>query len=283
MTAVSAERRMAHLVLALTIVVVGFLVLSLVLSILGLSHEEAVGFASIALVLFPPVDQYLEIKEVTVNLAGLPRRRAANLAEFSVPWYVLLAYGAVLLFALHQVTSAIYLIVDDHLQFAANFPFIFSASTGMIIQNPSDLPLIIPPLIGMFFLGRWIAIRSSRHAVPVIIGVALGGHVLALLVGVLTSGDPSAGLPLMSGMMTSSSSMQGLSLWSLHGIFYWVVPTAAAFAAFGLAGWWRGHSQRLMRYADYLLNRLPNDTRLAVVGMLYDECASSLGHPPRRD
>ncbi len=265
---------MAHLVLALAIVLLAFVALNLVLPLIfGISQEEALGFAAIALALFPPVDQYLEIREVTVHLSGLPRRRAGTLAEFSIPWYVLLAYGVVLLFALHQVTGAIFLVGESNPQIHA----IFNADAGMVIQSGgAALPLIVPALIGMFVLGRWIAIRSSGHAVPVIIGVAFGGHFLALLAAVLTSGDPSSGRPVMSGM---SSDMH--SLWNVGDFLYLVVPTAAAFAAVGLVGWWRGHSQRIVRYADYLLNRLPNDIRLTVVGMLYDECTNSLGHPSK--
>jgi hypothetical protein len=272
-TALRPERRLAHLALALAIVLVCAAVLYLVLSAITPNKDVALGFAALAIAFFPPIDQYLEIREVTVNLSGLPRRRAASLEQFSIPWYVLLAYGSLLLLMLHQVTGAVYLVAQDHTQFSTQLHILFNASTGMIIQNPSDVPLEIPPLIGMFFLGRWIAIRSAGKAAFVIVGAAFAGHFLALLAGVLTSGHPDDGIPVMSGMMTDNTTP---SLWSPFGFLYWVVPTAGAFSVVGLIGWWRGHSQRLMRYADYLLNRLPSETRLTVVGMLYDECGRSI-------
>jgi hypothetical protein len=267
--AVQADRRLAHLGLAFSIVVVLAAIAFAVISAFYNNAAVALGFATVVLTIFPPLDQYLEIREVTVNLSGLSRRHADSLEEFSIPWYVLLAYGTVLLFMLHEVTSAIFA-----LGFVQKWTLLTNAGAAMVVQEPQDLEMLIPPAVGMFFLGRWIAVRSARYSAAVIVGVALLGHLVALGAALIMSGRPWE--PTMSGMMDSASYPL---LNNLGGFLWWVVPTAAFFALFGLLGWWRGHSQRLVRYADYLLNRLPTETRLTVVTMLYEECGKSMRRP----
>src|SRR5438132_13734895 len=95
--AAPSDRTMSHFGLALLIVVAAAIAVRAILYAVGVQAPIADGFATVAFAAIVPVHQFLDTKEVTINLAGLSRRRLMSLDEFSLPWYILLAYGTLVL------------------------------------------------------------------------------------------------------------------------------------------------------------------------------------------
>ena len=190
--------------------------------------------------------QVLEKREIRPNLSALPKG-IVTLEGFGLPWYLMIAYGTLILFATQELGGAI----------------------GGLIASPSDasegdaiiLALIFGSIISLvvaYFLGGWCGSRCASNGVITVLAVIFIGKAAAVSFDFfLLSGDDwesLAGVPKSIGAYALG-----------------IIAGTLVLMPFGLIGYWRGRRARLTQYLRYLLGVLPIETRNTIVALAYEE------------
>ena len=230
----------------------------------GIDPLLAVGLGFIPLTVFNKISDALERRDGMRSLAtGQPTM--IRFAGFAISWPILLVYGALLLFAITQVSAGIAGFIAAAIAVAAAGPPDAWVSKATAVNSLRGLLIVVPlMLIGGYLVGRWIGMRSTRYGIAVILMSAAVASILTALFdyfflpfltseNVILAGQPSAALRVIANFVILSLS--------------------------GLVGYWRGQGLKLSRYMQYLLSVLPNDSRDVVVELAFEEARRAGSNP----
>ena len=200
---------------------------------LGSIYENGVprALAGIFLVTFPYIHQRLARKR-GFSFSNLPYE-VVPFGAYTLPWYILLAYGVLIAFAIAGIS--LFLI------------WLVGIATGFFVTRAISILSLIILFVTFYYLGSWIGSRSLRSPYPTAVGLVLGYTVLELLVTVVLNIDS----PLRSP-------------------FGLVVFLSLSLVA-ALIGALIGKRRNLLRYIHFLLKPLPEQDRQALVYDLYWE------------
>jgi hypothetical protein len=243
---------MKTLALAFIIVLLSAGACFALLNFAGVGDKVAAPLASALLGAITYVHQTLDQKKVSFSLLALPQG-IVTLRGFFLPSYVMFVYGAFLLLAIMNIGGAI--------------GGIAAALSGLgygellFVAAAVSTPLA---LIGSYLIGRWIGVRSAKLplvvAILAIAGARLGGSVMDWLV--LPTADFEAIFHAPKEIKTFLEFVGG-------GVIFLAIPA--------LLGAWRGRRARLAGYLRYLLKRIPQDTRLTIVNLAFEEADKATG------
>jgi hypothetical protein len=212
----------------------------------------ATGFGFIPVAVFNKISDALERRDARRSLATDRPTMIHSFAGFAISWPILLVYGALLLFAIAQVSSGLGGFIGAAIAVAAAGPPDAWASNATAVANARGLLIVIPlMLIGGYLVGRWIGTRSARNGIAVIL-------MSAAVASILTT--------LFDYFFQFLNILPEQPLAALR-----VIANFGIFSLSGLVGYWRGERQKLSRYVQYLLSVLPNDSRDVVVELAFDE------------
>ena len=130
---------------------------------------------------------------------------------------------------------------------------------------PAVLLLTLPVA---YLTGRWLGVRSGR----------LGAVVVIATFVIVASVEQLVRWFVMSDEEFLQVFGQGRELSTI--ILHWL-SGIVFFSVIGLVGFWRGRRMRLMRYADYLLRKLPHSTRDTLLSLMRDEVLALSKQPHR--
>ena len=215
--------------------------------------EMSEGLAAIPIIGSHHIAEMLERQEGRRSLA--PNRATAihTLKAYEISWYVLAAYGIVILVAVVQLAGGIVGLIMG---------LVGGQHTGGFTQGDvlAIAAISIPTqLVGGYFVGRWIGTRSAaKTGIAAVLVCAIATAVISRLIdmAIISPDDAQA---VYGGQVDVAR--------FLNLVFI-------SFIIFGgstMLGYWRGTTRRLNNYMSYLLGVLPADTRDTLVNLAYEE------------
>jgi len=216
---------------------------------LGSIYENGVprALAGIFLVTFPYLHQRLARKR-GFSFSNLPDE-VVPFGAYTLPWYILLAYGVLIAFALAGVSLFLVWSVG--------------MVAGFFVTRAISILNLIILFVTFYYLGSWIGSRSARRLYLTAVGIALGYTLLELLVTVFLNIDSSLRSPF--GLV--------------------IFLTLSLFAV--LIGALLGKRRRLLSYIHFLLRPIPEKARQALVYDLYWEVKQRINgvqeHPDEQE
>lgn len=248
---------MKNLITSFAMSLVTSILVYLGLNLLKFEKELLLGLASIPFVALHHIYEALERSQAKRQIIKSPEN-LPTLEGFAMPWYLLTIYGALMIVGITQGAGGIGAILahayakpgmpSSKMAFDAAFPL----ETVMAI---AAFPFTV---VGCFFVGRWIGVRSRTHGfLSVCVTTALGLGLAHLLDFALLSDND------IQGSYSTGKSL-ALFLWLTAGGTVLLTPI-------GLIGLWRGRKKRLTKYAAYLFSLLPVDSKVAFVDLAYEE------------
>ena len=222
-----------------------------VLSFLGVAEKIAGPLASSLFGAITYVHQALEKSTFKLRLSALPQG-LVTLRGFFLSPVVMFAYASLTLYAMLALL------------------FGYGEVYGWIMATAVDIPpdsmsaVLLPGLIASsvakaaagYFVGRWIGSRVERYSIVVLLSAVSGASLLSLLAFYFA--------PQVADIMFGSKVSVRLLLLTF-------ADNAGTMAVPGLIGAWRGRRARLTKYLGYLLGRIPDDTRLVIVNLAFEE------------
>jgi hypothetical protein len=193
----------------------------------------------------PFVHQLLQNRGSHLSLSA-GKRGIVSRSGYSMPWYLLALYGALILIGVSQLASGL-----------------CGAAAALAEVPKSDFILIamlgtIPTMIFAYLIGTWIGARSERKGLLAILIAAVSVPIFDRAFAFIVMGRKEMGIVFQNE--------------SVFVLF--VIPIAALgllLTVPGLFGYWRGRRMHLSRYLGYLLRALPEDCRETLVNLAYDE------------
>lgn len=199
----------------------------------GSIYENGVprALAGFSLLLFPYMHQRLEGKRHT-RFLHLPDG-AVPFEAYTLPWYLVLAYGILITFAVTGIS--LFLV------------WLIGLVTGFFMTRAISIVTSIILVITFYYFGFWAGTRHVQHPFLVAAGIVLGYTILEVLVSSALNIDSS--LRVLLGLM-------------LFLITSWVAALIGARA---------GKRRCLSNYVQFLLTPLAEQDRLTAVHNLYGE------------
>jgi hypothetical protein len=234
------------LLLALILTVVSaalIFILSKVLFIhqdfLGSIYENGVprALAGLFLAIFPYIHQRLAGKR-RFSFSNLPDE-VVPFGAYTLPWYILLAYGVLIAFAMAGLSLFLVWLVG--------------IATGFFVTRAISILNLIILFVTFYYLGSWMGSRSARCPYPTAVGIVLGYTVLELLVTVVLNIDSPLRSPFVLVIFLSLSLVAAL------------------------IGALIGTRRRLLNYIRFLFGPLSEKDRQALVYDLYWEVKQRIG------
>jgi hypothetical protein len=224
---------MKPLLLALVLILVCVLVTFSLLSALSVPKEFAASAGTIWGGALPWLHKKLDI--------AVSKKHIVSLEEFALPGGVVLCYAIVLAVAALQA------------------PMLLGIFSGLQENNAKRVVMFsaIPlALLFAYLVARWIGVRSSPNGIWFLL--------VAFTVAVIA--DQTATLFFLPSEhlepIEEESSLLDWRQWVVWLLFWNIIA---------LIGFWRGRRIQLRRYIDYLLTKLPSNTRHDVLSLLRDE------------
>ena len=238
---------MKNLIIAFVLALAAILASFLSLTAVGVDTKTAGTVVSVLLGGIPYIHTTLEkrLESGGASSSGL----IVSLEGFGISCRRLALYGCLLIFAATQFSG-----------------FIGGLVVGATQAGTDELGIIIGilafaiafPLI--FFIGRWMGIRSASYGMAaVIIAAVLGRLCTAIFDFWIVSPD-------------DFKAMFGKD----KGVDAFVRPFiigSVVFSAISLIGYWRGRKRRLSAYLHYLLKGVPVDSKEAIIDLAFQEAA----------
>ena len=245
---------MKALVLSLVIVFGCVVATFAALSALNVPKELAGSASGIFLGVVPYVHRTLDRRSKQPTPA-LQRDSVLPLDDFALPYTILGVYGILVGIGVTQIISALGGIAGAMVAVGvAENHDAGIMPTAILVQLPSQLLVV-------YLVGRWIGVRSRPLGWVVATAVAfavVGVEHVARLVWM----TDAEFLELFGQARTVG--MVALQ-WLAGTVLFW---------CFATLGFWRGRRSRVFRYAEYLLRKLPPQTRDTVLALLRDEVAA---------
>lgn len=236
---------MKNIILALTIV---FGIAALLIA--GLSYfeftrdmvKQVVGPLIAAI---PLVHQLLQKRGSDLSLSPA-KRGVVSRSGYSMPWYFLALYGAMILIGVSQLVSGFAGVVAA-LADLQRSQFIYIAAVASI-----------PTMICSYLVGAWIGARCQTKGLLAVwiaaMAVPLFDRALVFLLM-----DPAQVAELFGNSNMMVVLLQAILIGGL------------LFGVSGSIGYWRGRKAQLSRYLGYLLRALPQESKDTLVNIAYDE------------
>ncbi len=235
-----------------------------VLALFRVPLEFSAALATVFFGAMPYLHQVLEKQLSGPGKSVLPQG-VVTLHGFSLPWYLLLVYGAALTIAAMQylgfvsgVMAGLYNLTLD--------PYVYTyipdgGQTGAGWMNLAMNLFVLP--VPIFLIGRWMGTRSENYRSG--IGIALG------VVGIAMVLDSFLLLIFTLPGLVSSTPTFGDVVLAMALVCFLRGAITVWMATFLLLGYWRGYRVRIQRYLGYLVSALPHDTQATLVNMAYEE------------
>ena len=216
-----------------------------------LNVEESIrsSLASLLFATVPSLHQMLKDRLWKLRISTQPRT-TVSFGDFSLPWYVMWTYVALLFMAIMQLSNM-----------AAG---LLGADAGIPLSEMYVIFFFSGTIMGVFFsfvFGTWIGVRCA------------GSNIVGMLVSVFAVASTVIVDRLLSyyilGSETDFVELYGeRSIANLtKGIFF----GSALLVISAILGYWRGRVTRNKAYLQFLLNRLPRDTQDTVIELVYQE------------
>jgi hypothetical protein len=239
---------MKSLLLALAAVSFAVIATFAALNALQVQKEIAGSAAGVFLGALPYVHKRFE-RYAKTPIPALKRDAVVTFDSFALPDLVLFVYATFVAIAASQLIGGFSLAITEG---AAAFDNMAAPVAGLL-----SAPL---QLFTAFVIGRWVGVRSGRRGVLIVVtafGVSISAeHVLRLVFMSDTEFAATFGVD-RTVVIVLAQWGGGIVLWTLLALF----------------GFWRGRKRRLSQYADYLLRKLPPETRDTVLLLLREEVA----------
>lgn len=240
---------MKSLLLALAAVSLSVVATFVALNALGVQKELAGSAAGIFLGAIPYIHKRFE-RFSKRPIPALTREAVVTLKSYALPNLVLFVYASLIAIGASQVIGGVGIAVA-----------MAAVSVADMALPVAGLLLAPIQLAIAFVIGRWIGVRSRRRGVLIVLAVFFLSitfeHVLRLKM------FDDAEFAAAFGVERSPWLVIGQ--WGGGVLLWWSIA---------LLGFWRGRRRRLIQYADYLLRKLPPDTRDTVLLLLRDEVAA---------
>ena len=236
---------MKTLLFALGIVIAGVILTFALLSALKVPKEFAGSASSFFLGAIPYVHGQID-RRSKKPLPAFSKEQVVPFKGFVLPSGIVLCYSILLGLAAFQIPGVI-------AGFVTGIADIEEAKMAVIALAAVPLQLVF-----CYLVARWIGVRSN----------AKGIWLTLIVFTVLVSTEHVTRLFLPEEFRASIGANTPWVAW-----FQWI-GGLVIWNAVGLIGFWRGRRIQLRRYADYLLNKVTPDTRLAVLSLLRDEVAA---------
>ncbi|HEY3474029.1 MAG TPA: hypothetical protein VGK56_05420 [Anaerolineales bacterium] len=206
---------------------------------IGSIYENGVprALAGFFLILFPYIHQRLAGKRRS-NFSYLPDE-AVPFEAYTLPWYIVLAYGVLVTFALAGIS--LFLV------------WLIGLATGFFITRAISILNWIILLITLYYFGFWAGTRNAHRPFLIAVGIVLGYTILEFVVSVVLNTD---------------SPLRGI----LGLVMFLILSLVTA-----LSGARIGKRRRLSNYVHFLLTALPEQDRQTVVDDLYREVRQRIG------
>ena len=200
---------------------------------IGSLYENGVprALAGFFFIAFPYMHQRMAGKR-RINFSHLPDG-AVPFEDYGLPWYILLAYGVLITFAVAGMS--IFLV------------WLVGVATGFFITRAVPILNLVLLFPAFYYLGFWTGSRSAHNPYLNAVGIVLGYTILEVLVTVVLNIDT----PLRSPF--------GL-------VVFLILSLIAAFIGALL-----GRRRRLLSYVGFLLALTTQQDRQMVVNNIYGD------------
>jgi hypothetical protein len=143
----------------------------------GTVYERGIPLAIVGLFLLatPYVHQLLSGRRKRFSLTARPDH-VARFGDYLLPWYILLAYGVLFLYAISGVAILLVWLAGE--------------ATGFYFTRLVSVFTLFFLMIGCFFIGSWIGMRAQRYPFLVSSGVVLGFMLFTVLLTFLEGSSP---------------------------------------------------------------------------------------------
>jgi len=228
--------------IAVVILLVPASVIYTALTLLHVPTLAGFEFAQVPFLALHPVYEMLKGNQIKPSLAA-PFGRPSQVDGFDLSWYVMLAYGSVMLAVIQQTSGGI-----------GGF---FVTLAGGTIDSLFVVAAVVYS-VGAYLVGSWIGTRVASRPIVTVVGVAFLGSALAIA---------------LTYVFLSNETFEAYFS-QAKDVAFFATSTATSgtiCSMFGLLGLWRGRHVRSSRYVAYMLNTLPLDTRTALVDLIGEE------------
>jgi len=212
--------------------------------------NAAVALATLPIMSFPKVAEFLEREESRKSLAAGKKAPLYDFRGFQIGWPLMVVYGTIVLWGILQATSG-------------TVGLLLSILSPEDVEEPPiyavQAPTLIIEVVGSYFVGRWIGTRCSRQGIVTMFLVAFFAAVGTVLIDVVLTPDE---------LYKSAFRRERLSY---AFILVRIAMITLIMFVSGLVGYSRGRKFRLSKYLHYLLTVLPIETRDAVVDLAFGE------------
>jgi hypothetical protein len=209
------------------------------------------ALATLPIMSFPKVAEFLERAESRKSLAAGKSAPVYDFRGFQIAWPLMVVYGTIVLLS-----------VGHAFGFAAGFLMAAGSESEEFfraaLQGLTKLATIFIALAS-YFVGRWIGTRCARQGILTMFLVVLFSVVGFVLSDVVTMPDEAYKATFGGERLSYSFILLRIAL------------LTSILLGPGLLGYWRGRKFRLSKYLDYLLGVLPAETRDTVVDLAFGE------------
>lgn len=238
---------MKTLLVAFGIALLGIIVVFLALSHLGLEKSVAGSIASAIVGGVPYIRESLDKQGLPGARRGTSRP-VRSFEGFGLSPQKQILYGVLILFAAMNLSSALGGLIAGASGFTDEHAIVIIKAVSFLVVIPA-----------MFLVGRWVGRRGVSK------GIATGIATVFLITAFARVATSLLDLTFLSSDKVVS--FAGMQIWQQ------IVGFVALGFPVGCLGYWRGRRQRLSAYLAYLLGRVSNDTREAIVELAYAEAS----------
>ncbi len=242
---------MRHLIRAVIIVISLSILLYLILRWLELPDQIIAAFSAAPLASVALIHQLLRERSGPPRFSTEPRE-IVPLDEYSLPWHQLYIYGTLIFIAIEVILSILgivfLLFTSIQLGFESPYEPLSSIPSNFILIN-------LFMLIVFFILGKWVGVRSSLSpilGVLVVVAIITTVRFIYLLVSLFV-------FPELFEFGVASDPL------------VYLLAIGLIFIVFGVVGYWRGRTTRISSYLNFLVKKLPKDTQVDLIDIVFDE------------
>jgi len=231
------------LLVAFGIALLGIIVVFLALSHLGLDKSVAGAIASAIISAIPSIRESLD-KHGLPGARREARRPVLSFEGFGLSPQKQIVYGFLMLFGAMNLSSGFVGLLGGASGLTAETTVLITQAVSIVVVYPA-----------MFLVGRWVGRRGISKGIATVFLICAFARVANSLLDLSFFSYPKV------------RSLAGMQSWQQ------IVAGVALLFLVGCLGYWRGRRQRLSAYLAYLLRRVSNDTREAIVELAYGEAS----------
>jgi hypothetical protein len=245
---------MPSLVIAFALAVAGVILSSLALTAVGLPKDISASISSVIMGGIPYIHKLIEARSKAKAQKSVS---LLTFEGFGISAPLLTVYTSVLMFAAMQVGSGIGAL-------AASFALLESGAENIRISlNAVLVTVFLITFPAVFFIGRWVGIRSKSHSILTILFSVFIARGVSSIIDYTTVSAQS--FIEMYGVGKSVGQFTGQLIWGI-----------LVLSILSLIGYKIGSKRRLSSYFAYLLNTIKPEDREPLISLAYDEAKKTL-------